>query len=230
MVGISPPLCGNGRTLRAVLYARVSTRDKGQDTETQFGALRPWALGRGWHVVGEESDQVTGDPLRRKGDPPGLRRALRMIETRTADVLVVFSADRLVRSATGLLALVTRVQSMHAHVASYQDGSDLDTTTDVGELLVFIRGWWARMQMKTTRAASIAGVARARSEGRIPGRRREVELTPAQLFELHELRACGWSWKRLADRFASSAGTVRRRFAESVPYAIANAPEETSDR
>jgi len=42
---------------------------------------------------------------------------------------VTHAADRLVRSPTGLLQLVARVQSLGGHVASLQDGHDLDTTT-----------------------------------------------------------------------------------------------------
>src|SRR5258708_6365704 len=118
---------------RVVLYGRVSTRDR-QNPETQLGALREWAKSRGWTVVAEERDRVSGDVAKRRGDPPGLARAFRALEEHRADVLAVFAADRLVRSPTGLLALVKRVQDLGADVASYQDGSDLDTTTDMGEL------------------------------------------------------------------------------------------------
>ena len=38
-------------TTKAVLYARVSTRDKDQNPEVQFRALRPWVKARGWTVA-----------------------------------------------------------------------------------------------------------------------------------------------------------------------------------
>src|SRR5689334_6196231 len=124
--------------LRAVLYARTSTRGDRQDTRVQLQALRPFVKGRGWQVAGEERDQITGDPARRRGDPPGLTRALRMIADREADVLCVFSAERIARSPTALIGLVSRVEAMGGKVTSMQDGADLDTTTDHGELFLFL--------------------------------------------------------------------------------------------
>lgn len=157
------------KVLRAVLYVRVSKLDE-QDPETQFQALREWAVERGWQIVGELADRVSGDPARRRQNPPGLAGALAMIERREADVLAVFAADRLVRSPQHLLQLVTHVQDMKGRVASKQDGADLDTTTESGELLVFLRGWWARMEMKLIRARTKAGMERARASGKQLGR------------------------------------------------------------
>ncbi len=153
----------------AVLYLRVSRREQ-QDPETQAQALHAWWKERGWAVVAVHSDRITGDPGRRRGDPAGLRAALQVIADRSADVLVVFSADRLVRSPAELLQVVERIRQLGGHVASYQDRGDLDTTTDAGELLVFMRGWWARMQLRLTRAGTIAGLARARAAGKQLGR------------------------------------------------------------
>lgn len=44
------------------------------------------------------------------------------------------------RSPVSLLQLVGRIQSLGGHVASYRDGADLDTTSEMGELILFIRG------------------------------------------------------------------------------------------
>ena len=46
--------------LRAGLYARVSTEDKGQDPETQLRPLRDHAERRGFVVVGEFVDRASG--------------------------------------------------------------------------------------------------------------------------------------------------------------------------
>jgi DNA invertase Pin-like site-specific DNA recombinase len=46
--------------MRAALYARVSTRDKGQDTENQLAQLREFAKTQGWTSVHEYMDRVTG--------------------------------------------------------------------------------------------------------------------------------------------------------------------------
>ena len=201
------------RRLRAVLYVRVSKGEK-QDARSQLGALRPFAKARRWEVVAVEQDNVSGDPARRKGDPPGLRAALRRLEAREADVLVVFAADRLVRSPMGLIQLVARVQSLGGNVASMQDGADLDTTTDAGELFVFLRGWWARMEMKLIRARTLAGLERARAAGKTLGRPRLNDgIKPRGLLRARDR---GASWATLAEDFGVSAATVRRRWREAV--------------
>src|SRR4051812_31543469 len=46
--------------LRAGLYARVSTEDRGQDPETQLRPLREYAERRGFAVVGEFVDKASG--------------------------------------------------------------------------------------------------------------------------------------------------------------------------
>lgn len=200
-----------GKPRRAVVYVRVSKGDR-QDVRSQLGALRPWAQSRGWTVVAVERDEVTGDPARRKpGDPPGLRAALRRLEAREADVLAVFAADRLVRSPVGLLQLVARVQALGAHVASYSDGADLDTTSDIGELLVFLRGWYARMELKLIRSRTLAGLERARAAGKTLGRPRESGPTPTTV---KRLRDQGLSWAAVAEQLGCSPSMAVRRAAE----------------
>jgi len=196
------------RPLRAVLYARTSTKGDRQDCRSQLTALRPFVRSRGWQEIAVERDRVTGDPTRRRGDPPGLRAALRRLETREADVLVVFSCERLVRSPTHLIGLVSRVQAMGGAVVSMQDAADLDTTTDHGELYLFLTGWFARLQLKLTRARVLAGLQRARDRGVRLGRK-PVHVDTSGLLEARRKVP---SWRLLAQRYGVSAATIRRRW------------------
>lgn len=192
------------KVMRAVLYARVSRDDGVQDPQVQLHALREWAATRGWKIVGEQFDRITGDPGRRKGDPPGLRAALQLVQDRKVDVLAVFAADRLVRSPVALLQLVARVQQLGGHVASLQDGSDLDTTTDLGELYLFLRGWMARMEMRLLRARTKAGLARARAEGKRLGR-----PPLANPIVVAQLRAAGCTWTEIATQLGCTVAAAR---------------------
>jgi DNA invertase Pin-like site-specific DNA recombinase len=152
--------------LAAVLYDRVSTDEEKQDPRGHLAELRAFAEGRGWPVCGEWFDTISGDPARRgAGDPPGLRRALdQLAQLKGGGVLVIREAVRLVRSPIELLQLVARIQATGAHVASRDDGADLDTTTDVGELLIFLRGWMGRMSLKFIRKGTTAALDRRRAE------------------------------------------------------------------
>jgi DNA invertase Pin-like site-specific DNA recombinase len=46
--------------MRVSLYARVSTTDKGQDTENQLLQLRRFCETQGWVITGEYVDRKTG--------------------------------------------------------------------------------------------------------------------------------------------------------------------------
>lgn len=46
--------------MRVALYGRVSTKDKGQDTENQLAQLRQYAASMGWQIVFEFVDHETG--------------------------------------------------------------------------------------------------------------------------------------------------------------------------
>ena len=48
------------RNLQVALYARVSTRDKGQNTENQLAQLRAFAASQNWTVTREYVDKATG--------------------------------------------------------------------------------------------------------------------------------------------------------------------------
>jgi DNA invertase Pin-like site-specific DNA recombinase len=46
--------------MRVAVYARVSTADRGQDTENQLLELRRFAASQHWQVVEVYQDQVSG--------------------------------------------------------------------------------------------------------------------------------------------------------------------------
>jgi DNA invertase Pin-like site-specific DNA recombinase len=51
---------------RVALYARVSTRDKDQNSETQLLPLREFARAQGWDVAGEFVDYASATDDRRR--------------------------------------------------------------------------------------------------------------------------------------------------------------------
>ena len=91
--------------LRAGLYARVSTEDRGQDPETQLRPLREYAERRGFAVAGEFVDKASGTTEQR----PQYQRLLEAARKRELDVALVWRYDRFARSTRALVnALVVR--------------------------------------------------------------------------------------------------------------------------
>jgi len=78
---------------RAGLYARISTRDKGQDVGNQLFQLREFAIKQGWTVVGEFVDQESGSTP----DRPQFQAMFQAASRRKLDVLLFWSLDRLSR-------------------------------------------------------------------------------------------------------------------------------------
>jgi DNA invertase Pin-like site-specific DNA recombinase len=85
---------------RAVLYTRVSTLD--QNPETQALDLRRLAEQRGFEIVHEYTDKISGAKAKR----PALDEMLAAAHRREFDVALVWAADRLARSVRHFLEVL----------------------------------------------------------------------------------------------------------------------------
>lgn len=88
--------------LHAIAYARVSTDDKGQDTNVQINAIRQWATANGVVIDKEVSEDVSGAQWPRTG----LSDALISLITSPASILVCYDESRLTRKADEHLPII----------------------------------------------------------------------------------------------------------------------------
>ena len=79
--------------MRIAIYARVSTKDKGQDTESQLVQLREFASKQGWQIVREFVDRET----RSKSDRMEFQAMFEAASQRKFDLLLFWALDRLSR-------------------------------------------------------------------------------------------------------------------------------------
>src|SRR4030095_5191253 len=79
--------------MRAALYARVSTKDKGQETENQLRQLREVAAAQGWTVPAEYIDSKSA----KNGDREEFRRLFADASRRQFDVVLFWALDRFSR-------------------------------------------------------------------------------------------------------------------------------------
>ena len=79
--------------MNCAIYARVSTRDKGQDFTNQLFALRDFAAKQGWAIVNEYIDQQSA----KDDDREQFRQLFTDASQRRFDVLLFWSLDRLSR-------------------------------------------------------------------------------------------------------------------------------------
>lgn len=88
------------------------------------------------------------------------------------DVVVVWKLDRLSRSLKDLLHLMERIEAAGAGFRSLTEA--IDTTTPAGRMMMQMVGAFAEFERAMIRERTSAGLAQARAEGRIGGRRRKL--------------------------------------------------------
>jgi DNA invertase Pin-like site-specific DNA recombinase len=92
-----------------------------------------------------------------------------VLETlRTGDVLVIWKRDRLGRSLTHLLAIVTDLMTRQVGLKSLND--PIDTATPQGRLIVNLFASLAEFEREVVRERTQAGLSAARARGRTGGR------------------------------------------------------------
>src|SRR5947209_7114122 len=135
-------------------YARVSTDD--QDLSLQLDALKAAGVQKVFR------DTASGA----KADRPGLAQALEYV--RAGDTLVVWRLDRLGRSLTQLIELMTMLDERGVGFRSLTE--QIDTTTSGGKLIFHIFGALAEFERNLIRERTRAGLSAARARGRLGGR------------------------------------------------------------
>ena len=148
-------------------YARVSKQQE-QDTTAQVQALKKAGAERIYQ------EHASGG----RWDRPELHRLLEQL--RPGDVLVVWKLDRLSRSLKDLLHLM---DGLNARGAEFQSLTEkINTTTPAGRMMMQMVGAFAEFEREMIRERTNAGLAVARSEGRVGGRK--PKLNPQQQAEL----------------------------------------------
>ena len=175
-------------------YARVSKGDE-QSNAAQAAALKK----AGCRRVFEEA--ASGG----RWDGPILHDMLRQL--RDGDVVVVWKLDRLSRSLKDILHIMEKIAEAGAGFRSLTES--IDTTTPAGRMMMQMVGSFAEFERAMIRERTSAGLAQARSEGRIGGRRRKLDVK--QRREIAESVISGRkSGADMARLYAVSEPTVSR--------------------
>jgi DNA invertase Pin-like site-specific DNA recombinase len=183
---------------RVALYMRVSTVD--QHPETQLHDLRGLAAQRGFEIVQEYTDTISGAKAKR----PGLDQLLSDARRGKFDVVVVWAFDRLARSVRHLLEVLDELNHLEIEFVSFRE--NIDTGGPLGRALIVIIGAIAELERNLIIERVRAGMRRAKLEGRRIGRPPlEVDRTA-----LLRDRARGHSLRQLAKGYGISRASVIR--------------------
>ena len=183
---------------RAVLYMRVSTLD--QHPETQLHDLRQMAEQRGYQIVEEYTDRISGAKARR----PGLDKMMRDGRRNRYDVVLVWASDRIARSVKHFLEVLDELNRLNIEFISFRE--QIDTGGPLGRAVVVIIGAIAELERSLIVERVRAGMRRAKLEGRHIGRK-PLELDRPSIFRD---RARGQSLAQLAKSYRVSRATIHR--------------------
>jgi DNA invertase Pin-like site-specific DNA recombinase len=186
------------KSRRAVIYTRVSTID--QHPETQLYDLREMAKWRGYEIVYEYSDKISGAKQKR----PGLDQLLADARRHKFDVVLVWAFDQMARSVRHFLEILDELNHLSVEFVSFRE--NIDTGGPLGRAMVVIVGAIAELEKNLIVERVRAGMRRARLEGRQIGRS-PLKIDRAQLIDD---RRSGMSLSQVAKKHRVSRATVCR--------------------
>jgi len=190
---------------KAVLYMRVSSLD--QHPETQLLDLQQMAAQRGYEVVKQYTDRISGAKARR----PGLDELMHDARRGNFDVVLVWASDRIARSVKHFLEVLDELNRLNIEFVSFRE--QIDTGGPLGRAIVVIIGAIAELERNLIIERVRAGMRRAKLEGRPIGRQ-PLDLDREAI---RRDRRLGQSLGKIAREHGISRATVHRVVHEAVP-------------
>ena len=181
-------------------YLRVSTTEARQHGRAQRKALRDAGAE---HIY---EDAASG--LKSYRERPELMRLLDSAVE--GDVVIVYSLSRATRSLADLLDFTALLENKGVALRSITEGQ-VDTSSVHGRFLLSILGAVAEMEAGWTRERVRSGLAAAREQGRVGGRR--PKLSPEKVTLAKNLRAEGKTVNAICDLLDCSRPTVYKALA-----------------
>jgi len=191
---------------RAAIYARVSTKDGRQDTENQLRQLRTFAATQDWSIVHEYVDRASG----KRGDREQFQKMFSAASRRGFDCLLFWSLDRLSREGT--VKTLNHLERLNGYGVNYRSFTEqyLDSTGMFKEAVIGILAAVAKQERVRLSERTIAGLQRARAQGRVGGRPKTEDTEPKLLMRIERLRSEGHSIRAIAVEVKKSPNTILR--------------------
>ncbi len=192
------------RTITAAIYARVSTKDKGQDVENQLVQLRRYAKSQSW-AVREFVDHESGT----KADRDAMDALFAAASRREINMVLVWALDRFTRE--GVSETFIYIKKLKDHGCDFESltESHFRTTGAFGELMIAFAAFMAQQERIRISERTKAGLAVARDKGKCLGR-------PWKVFPRDRavaMRKQGLSWRAIERELGIGQSTIRSALA-----------------
>ncbi|MBM0745737.1 recombinase family protein (plasmid) [Phormidium sp. CLA17] len=159
----------NNRPTLVALYLRVSTTDKGQDTDNQLLQLQEFCDRQGWQIHDIYKDQESG----RKGkrERGNFSRLFEDAARRKFDVVLFWSLDRFTRE--GIRKTIVYLQQLDSFGVRFKSYTEplLDTDNElVSHIVIGVLSYFAQQEAVRISERTKAGLQRVQSQGKVLGR------------------------------------------------------------
>ena len=187
--------------MKVAIYARVSTKTKGQDAENQLMVLREYSLKMGYDIYQIYTDQESGSSSNR----PAFNQLFADAAKRKFDLLLFWSLDRFSREGTRKTIFL--LQQLDDYGILYKSYSEqyLDSSGIFKDVIISILATLAKQEQIRLSERVKAGLNKAKSKGRIGGRPR----IPQEVIDrIQELNYQGLSMRKIGKEMNIHHGTV----------------------
>jgi DNA invertase Pin-like site-specific DNA recombinase len=188
--------------MRVAIYARVSTKDKGQDTENQLHQLREFAERHG-PIYKVFTDQESGG----KADRAEFKALLLEAYQQKFDLVVFWRLDRFSRE--GALATLRYLKELKDQGVNYKSFTEpyLDSLGPFGDVIVSMLATIAAQDLIKISENTKAALAKKKAAGvklGTPGKSQE------QIEQIRRLKGGGMSNYAISKTMGISASTVAK--------------------
>jgi DNA invertase Pin-like site-specific DNA recombinase len=184
------------------IYVRVSTN--GQSTQRQIDELSVVAKRMAaTEVIIYEDDGISG--TKGRAERQALDNLLKAATQRRLDKVLVWSVDRLGRSLKDLVSILEELEQ--TGVGLYLHKQAIDTTTASGKALFGMLAVFSQFERELIRERINSGLARARRNGIVLGRRNTTGHLGEQAVQK---RQSGMSYRQIAQELNISVFTAHR--------------------
>jgi DNA invertase Pin-like site-specific DNA recombinase len=192
--------------MKCAIYARVSTKNGGQDPLNQVAQLREYCQKQGWEIAGEYIDLCSG----KNGDRPQFKAMFDAAYRREFDVVLFWSLDRFSRE--GVLETLQHLQKLTSYNVSFKSFTEqyLDGTGVFRDAVLAILAAIAKQERVRLSERTLAGLERARKQGRVGGRPKVNRLRDKDAAKIRRLRDDGQSYQEIADELGRSRADIHR--------------------
>ena len=188
---------------KVACYYRCSTSD--QKVSNQMIELRDYCSKMGWEITKEYVDEGLSGTLS-ETKRPAFNEMTKDAYRKKFDAVVCWDISRIGRSMKELIMFLSDMKDRGIGICSVRQG--FDTSTSMGEIMFQFVGILSSWEREMIRERTLAGLERAKREGKTLGRRKVTDnVMTAKIIELRNEKK---SIRAIAAVVGVSVGTVSK--------------------